>query len=139
MEITAESTSLPFPFTRSSTGNLQEYELNSSPIVAQVTSTNGNFINATVTIMSVRNLNGSVIIYNGDSLTITVLSIGKLLIMWEQEYAQKKKILTSIIFHIPKRNWTLLVTIFFIFRTPLAGILGVVIWINIDSKYFFAR
>ena len=51
--------------------------LNSSSIVAQVTSNNGSFINATVTITRPINLNGSTITCNGDTLTLNISMTGK--------------------------------------------------------------
>ena len=56
-----------------STKNLS---LNSSSIVAQLTSNNGSF-NATVTIMRPINLNGSSITCNGDKITLNIPMTGK--------------------------------------------------------------
>ena len=53
-------------------GTNQTHKLNSSSIVGQITSTNGSFINATLTIMRPINLNGSTITCNRDTLTLNI-------------------------------------------------------------------
>ena len=50
----------------------QTRTLNSSSIVGQITSTDGFFINGTITIMRPINLNGSTITCNRDQLTLNI-------------------------------------------------------------------
>ena len=53
-------------------GTNQTHTLNSSSIVGQVTSSNGSFINATVTMMRPINLNWSTIECNRDTLILNI-------------------------------------------------------------------
>ena len=78
--MTTTNSSQSFPFhINNPVGTTITHSLNSSSIVGQVTSINGSFINATVTIMRPINLNGSIIMCNNDMLTLTIPT-GKFLV-----------------------------------------------------------